>query len=58
MAPDITATEMCNSAGVQAVWASAPLDPTPGNNTGSVCTTISAAAPYSVFLPIVVKQGP
>lgn len=58
VAPDITATEMCNSAGVQAVWASAPLDPTPGNNTGSVCTTISAAAPYSVFLPIVVKQGP
>jgi subtilisin family serine protease len=56
LSPDVTATEVCNTAGFEAIWASAPLDPDAANNTGTACTAIVPA--HLVYLPIVLKNTP
>ena len=56
LAPEVTATQVCNAARFQALWDSAPLDPNPENNEGSACT--STGPLYYVYLPVVVKNAP
>jgi subtilisin family serine protease len=50
--------ELCNHAGFNAINEGAPLDPKPGNNDASACTTVEAPpSPYHyVYLPLVVKD--
>ncbi|MBN1137389.1 MAG: S8 family serine peptidase [Anaerolineae bacterium] len=56
LSPDVTATEVCNTAGIEATCVDAPLDPAAENNTDTACTATGPT--YRVYLPIVLKNAP
>ncbi len=57
VALDVTATQVCNIAEFQALWASAPLDLIPATIRPVVLHEQAATISY-VYLPVVLKDAP